>query len=222
MTINFLDLYNDVASQPWSMFDSGATVKEDFEPALVSSINKAIIDIWYSYPFSFRIKKYGFSTMANYQSYELPNGNILNESSIEDNLFAVKRDNSYLNYNPDISENEEKFGTPTEFYIEDDKIVLYPIPDKRYHVSIKYLTLSIGFDKDDNEIFYLENTTDYIDIPQKYESLFKNTILAKALVDSIASVNDENYAGYRLQFDKAYKLLIKVSNPVKKSMSISF
>lgn len=222
MTINFLDLYNDVASQPWSMFDSGATVKEDFEPALVSSINKAIIDIWYSYPFPFRIKKYSFSTMPNYPSYELPNGNILNESSIEDNLFAVKLDNSYLNYNPDISENEEKFGKPTEFYIEDDRIVLYPIPDKRYRISIKYLTLSIGFDKDDNEIFYLEDTTDYIDIPPKYESLFKNTILAKALVDSIASVNDENYAGYRLQFDKAYKLLIKVSNPVKKSKSISF
>ena len=35
MTINFLDLYNDVASQPWSMFDSGATVKEDFEPEFV-------------------------------------------------------------------------------------------------------------------------------------------------------------------------------------------
>ena len=57
---------------------------------------------------------------------------------------------------------------------------------------MKYLSLSIGFDKEDNEIFYLENPTDYIDIPQKYEALFKNTLLAKALVDSIASVNDEN------------------------------
>ena len=87
---------------------------------------------------------------------------------------------------------------------------------------MKYLSLSIGFDKEDNEIFYLENPTDYIDIPQKYEALFKNTLLAKALVDSIASVNDENYAGYRLQFDKAYKLLIKTANPVKKSMAIKY
>ena len=52
--------------------------------------------------------------------------------------------------------------------------------------------------------------------------MFKNTILAKSLVDSIASVNDENYAGYKLQFDKAYKLLIRITNPVKKSMSILF
>lgn len=223
MTINFLDLYNDVASQPWSMFDSGAEVKEDFEPALVSSINKAIIDIWYSYPFSFRIKNYSFSTMRGINKYELPNGNPVNESSIEDNLFAIKIDGRYLEYNPDINLNSTtETGKPNKFAIVDDKLILSPTPDKRYQIEIKYSTLSIGFDKDENEIFYLENPTDYISIPEKYEALFKNTILAKALVDSIASVNDENYAGYKLQFDKAYKLLIKVTNPVKKSKCISF
>ena len=147
MTINFLDLYNDVASQPWSMFDSGAEIKEDFEPALVSSINKAITDIWYSYPFSFRIKNYSFNTMPNNFKYELPNGNIVNESSIEDNLFAIKIGENYLEYNPDkVFDN--KTGLPKEFRIEDDKIILYPSPDKKYTINIKYLNLAIGFDKD--------------------------------------------------------------------------
>lgn len=223
MVINFLDLYNDVASQPWSMFDSGAEVKDDFEPALVSSINKAIIDVWYSYPFSFRLRKRKISTMRNIQKCELPNGNMINESSIEDNLFSIKIDNSYLSYNPDItSDTSAEFGKPREFTIEDDTLVLFPIPDKRYTIDIKYLTLSIGFDNNDNEIFYLENPTDFISIPEKYETVFKNTILAKALMDSIASVNDENYAGYKLQFDKAFKLLIKVTNPIKKSKCIKF
>ena len=221
MTIKFLDLYNDVASQPWSMFDSGAENKEDFEPALVSSINKAIIDIWYSYPFSFRLKKYVFSTLPNLNSYNLPNGNILNESSIQDNLFAVLLDKKHLEYNTDPTDYAQT-GTPEKFDIDEDNIILSPTPNKRYKITMKYLSLSIGFDKEDNEIFYLENPTDYIDIPQKYEALFKNTVLAKALVDSIASVNDENYAGYRLQFDKAYKLLIKTTNPVKKSMAIKY
>lgn len=221
MTIKFLDLYNDVASQPWSMFDSGAENKEDFEPALVSSINKAVIDIWYSYPFSFRVKKYVFTTMPNICSYNLPNGNVLNESSIQDNLFAVLLDKKHLEYNPNQTDTENS-GIPERFDIDDDNIIFFPCPDKRYKIVMKYLSLSIGFDKDDNEIFYLENPTDYIDIPQKYEILLKNTILAKALVDSIASVNDENYAGYRLQFDKAYKLLIKTTNPVKKSMAVKY
>lgn len=219
MTINFLDLYNDVASQPWSMFDSGAETKADFEPALVSSINKAITDIWYSYPFPFRIKKYVINTLAKYNSYSLPKGNIINESSLEDNLFAVKIDDEYLDC---VSKffDENSFGKPLEFMIEDDNLILSPIPDKKYKITIKYLNLAIGYDSDDNEIFYLENPNDYINIPQKYETAFKNTILAKALVDSIASVNDENYVGYKLQYDKAYKLLIKITNPIKKSMSV--
>lgn len=221
MTINFLDLYNDVASQPWSMFDAGAEVVDDFEPALVSSINKAIINIWYSYPFPFRIKKHKILTMPNIASYELPSGNIINESSIEDNLFNITINGEHLNYVTEFSTKKEK-GLPTEFMIEEDKIILSPTPDKKYSLVIRYLTLSIGFDKDNNELFYLEKPTDYIDIPQKYESLFKNVILAKTQVDSIVSINDENYAGYRLQFDKAYKLLIKISNPIKKSMSIKF
>lgn len=221
MTIKFLDLYNDVASQPWSMFDSGAEIKEDFEPALVSSINKAITDIWYSYPFSFRTREYSFATVNNIKKYKLPSGNIINEGSIEDNLFAVKCNDRYLEYNPNLSEFSKK-GEPKEFTIKDDNIIFHPMPDKRYQVNIKYLTLAIGYDKNENEIFYLENPTDYISIPKKYETMFKHTILAKSLMDSIASINDENYAGYKLQFDKAYKLLIKITNPVKKSMSISF
>ena len=170
MTIKFLDLYNDVASQPWSMFDSGAENKEDFEPALVSSINKAIIDIWYSYPFSFRLKKYIFTTLPNINTYNLPNGNILNESSIQDNLFAVLLDKKHLEYNTDPTDYAQT-GTPEKFDIDEDNIILSPTPNKRYKITMKYLSLSIGFDKEDNEIFYLENPTDYIDIPQKYEEI---------------------------------------------------
>ncbi len=220
MTINFLDLYNDVASQPWSMFDYGAETSSDLEPALVSSINKAIIDIWYSYPFSFRLKKYNLITNPRYNSYNIPDGNILNESSIEDNLFAITIDGKHLSYNPELKE-DRKLGTPKEFTISDDEIILSPVPDRRYQVSIKYLTLSIGFNEDDEEIFYLENPTDYIDIPLKYESIFKNAVKAKAMLESLVSTGDENYLGYKIQFDKAYKLLIKVTNPVKKSMYIS-
>ena len=169
MTINFLDLYNDVASQPWSMFDSGAEIKEDFEPALVSSINKAIMDIWYSYPFSFRIKSYSFHTMPNNSKYELPNGNIVNESSIEDNLFAIKIGEHYLEYNPD-NNLDDKIGIPKEFRIEEDKIILYPSPDKKYLINIKYLNLAIGFDKDDNEgrhINYIMQLYTYGTLPGK-------------------------------------------------------
>ena len=221
MTIKFLDLYNQVASQPWSMFDGYAETADDLEPALVSSINKAIIDVWYSYPFSFRIKEFAFTTTPNYFKYNLPDGNILNEESIEDNMFSITINNNHLSYNPEIKPTKE-IGTPTEFGIIDDEIILSPTPNKKYQIKIKYLTLAIGQNKEQEDIFYLENPTDFMDIPKKYETIFKNAVITKAMVDSIASVNDENYVGYKIQFDKAFKLLIKVTNPTKKSMSISF
>ena len=56
MTITLLELYNEVASQPWSMFDNDAESTDDFDAALISSINKALVEIWCSYPFEFRVK----------------------------------------------------------------------------------------------------------------------------------------------------------------------
>ena len=38
MTITLLELYNEVASQPWSMFDNDAESTDDFDAALISSI----------------------------------------------------------------------------------------------------------------------------------------------------------------------------------------
>ena len=54
MTLTFLDLYNTAASQEWSMYDNDATDKNDFEASLVIDLNKAVSEILYSYPFSFR------------------------------------------------------------------------------------------------------------------------------------------------------------------------
>jgi hypothetical protein len=46
MTLTFIDLYNECAGQPWSMFDAEAESQDDFETALKISINKAISYLW--------------------------------------------------------------------------------------------------------------------------------------------------------------------------------
>ena len=56
MTLTFLDIYNEVAGQAWSMYDGDAESVDEMESALKSSINKALSEIWCSYPFPFRIK----------------------------------------------------------------------------------------------------------------------------------------------------------------------
>ena len=44
MTLTFLDLYNECAGQPWSMFDNDAESAVDFESAMKISINSENAD----------------------------------------------------------------------------------------------------------------------------------------------------------------------------------
>lgn len=220
MTLTLLNIYNDVASQPWSAFDSDITTASDMEPALLSAINKALIDIWYSYPFSFRLKKLLIRTIPKISKYNLPDGNIPQVGFSSDNVYSVRLGNNYLNTITDEDELSSQQGKPTGFYIDDESIIFSDIPDDFYNIMVKYASISVGVNSNGDEIFSLENLTDYIDIPTKYEVVFRNALISKAMMYAIASVSDENYMGYQLQFNTAYKLLIKISSPLIKTKSI--
>lgn len=77
MTLTFLTIYNEVAGQAWSMYDGDAESVDEMESALKSSINKALSEIWCSYPFPFRIKTMTITTREGVNEYATPNGNIL-------------------------------------------------------------------------------------------------------------------------------------------------
>ena len=49
---------------------------------------------------------------------------------------------------------------------------------------------------------------------ERYEQLFKSALLPKAMYYAIASETDENYNGYKEQYEEAYKLLIKYSRGI--------
>ena len=80
MALTFLDIYNEVAGQAWSMYDGDAESIDEMESALKSSINKALSEIWCSYPFPFRIKTLNISTSPNNSEYSTPNGNIIKKT----------------------------------------------------------------------------------------------------------------------------------------------
>ena len=214
MTLTYLDIYNEVSAQAWSMFDTDAENKEDFETAMSTSIQKALSEVWHSYPYPFRIKKQKIKTRAGKANYAAPNGNIITKSFNGSEVYSIRIGKDYLTYNEDYIEGTET-GTPTSFYIDDNYIYLDPIPDDAYDVVIEYLTLVVGFDSDENEIYTLQNETDYLDIPEKYETLFKNVLITKAMVYVIASPEDENYPGYQQQYEEAYRILIDYCNGIE-------
>ena len=211
MTLTFLDLYNTAASQEWSMYDNDATKTEDFEKSLVIALNKAVTEILYSYPFSFRERTHVILTIPNLKSYGIPKGLILKN---RENSYCIKINSRPLKLIQNPFKSEEKTGVPEGFYIRGSKLVLYPTPSEKFIVTIDYLTLSIGENSNEEEIFMLSKDDDTISIPEHLEEIFKQAVITRTMLKSISSEGDENYTAYKKQSETAYRQLVKFSKGV--------
>lgn len=212
MTLTLLDLYNSAASQEWAMYDNDAASDAEFEVSFVLALNKAVLDIYASYEFPFRERTHIILTIPNLNAYDMPQGLILRDTS---GKYAVKYNSVRLNYLENHSDLKPKRGITTDFYIQNDKIILYPTPCEKAIVTIDYMTLAVGEAANGEEIYSLKNASDRLSVPVYLEELMKEAIITRAMLNTIASETDENYSAYKKQADKAYKLLIKYSKGVR-------
>ena len=222
MSITLLDLYNMVASQSWSMFDNDAENKNDFNPALLSAINKALVEIWCSYPFPFRRKEITITTQTALNEYNLPDGIIEQKITKSGEKYAVKTGRNFLDFIEYPEDLEFVAGKPEGFFINNDKLSFYPVPDGVYNIKICYHTFSVGIDSSLQPIYALVDADDVIVIPDEYKQLFLNALCAKSMMYALTSPRDENYAGYAILFEKAYKLLIRAVGGRKKNRKVVF
>lgn len=211
MTITLLDLYNATASQEWAMYDNDAVSDLEFEESLVIALNKAIIEIYSSYNFPFRERTHLILTIPKIENYEMPNGLIKQTQSGQ---YAVKYNSIPLELEKNPENLIPQIGMPKKFYIKNNDIILYPTPIERGMVTIDYYTLAIGESELGEEIFSLKKQGDMLSVPSHLEEIMKEAIMARTMLNSIASESDENYSAYKKQADKAYKLLIKYSRGV--------
>lgn len=219
MTLTLLDLYNTAASQEWAMYDNDAVSDSEFEDSFVLAINKAIIEIFASYDFPFRERTHLILTIPKMDSYDLPNGLIKKDLK---GRYAVKYNSVLLNFIENPLDLEVKSGIPEGFYIKNDKIVLYPIPQEKGLVTIDYMTLAIGESASGEEIFSLKKDSDILTVPVYLEELMKEAIITRTMLNTIASESDENYSAYAKQAERAFKLLVKYSKGVGQDKSIKF
>lgn len=208
MTLTLLDIYNQTASQAWSMYDSDITADDELETGLKTSIQKALSEIWCSYEFPFRFKTWKFKTAPGKYQYQLPNGNLSKTTVNGKERFNITLDGNYLEYLSDYNNLEPKEGIPEGFYVHNDTLYLYPTPDKVYQIQAEYITLTVGVNSLNENIFTLNSITDTLNIPVKYEELFKNALITLSLAYSIADTTDENYSQYIMQYQNAYDKLI--------------
>ncbi len=99
---------------------------------------------------------------------------------------------------------------------------MYPVPDAAYNIEVGYWSIFLAMDEDDEEKATLENDTDYINIPEKYEHHFRNCVISKAMIYIIADESDENHSGYQTQYDEAYKILIDLTAGIDKDKRIGW
>ena len=217
MTLTFLDLYNTCASQEWSMYDNDAANKDEFEESLVIALNKAVTEILYSYPFNFRHRTHLLFTIPNIKTYTMPKGLIIKDN---DGSYSVKINSHKLNLIENTFDTEAKTGVPDGFYIRGSKIILNPIPSDKFIVSIDYLTLAIGENKNNEEILFLKNEDDVISIPEYLEEIFKNAVISRTMLNSISAERDENYSAYKKQSEISYRQLVKYSKGVGQEKSV--
>ena len=176
------------------------------------AINKAILDIYASFDFHFRERTHLILSFPKMDAYDLPNGLIKRDKNGE---HIVKYNSKTLKYIENPSDLEVKTGLPEGFYIQNNNIVLYPIPIEKGIITIDYMTLAIGENNAGEEIYSLKNDTDILSVPIHLEELMKEAIITRTMLNTIASENDENYSAYLKQADRAYKLLIKYAKGVK-------
>jgi len=211
MTLTFLDLYNSAASQEWSMYDNDANTTDDLEKPLVVALNKAVTEILYSYPFSFREKTHILFTIPDVNSYSIPKG-LIQKDKLGD--CCVKINSRPLRLIKNTFTLQNKKGIPENFYIRGSKMVLYPTPNEKFIITIDYLTLAVGEDNNEDEIFALKNADDIVTVPEYLEEIFKNAVISRAMLNSISSEGDENYSAYKKQSEIAYKQLVKFAKGV--------
>lgn len=219
MTITLLDLYNATASQEWAMYDNDALSDAEFEDSLVLAINKAILEIYASYDFSFRERTHLILTIPRMDAYDMPSGLIKRDSK---GRHIVKYNSSLLRFIDDPAHIKMTLGTPEGFFIQNGNIVFSPIPQEKGMVTIDYHTLVIGESAEGEELYALKKDSDILLVPPHLEELMKEAIITRTMLNSIASESDENFSAYKKQADKALKLLIKYSKGVGVDKEIKF
>lgn len=209
MALTFLDLYNECAGQPWSMYDGEAESMDDLESALKISINKAVSYLWNYQPWTFRRQTAKIKTKPGKIEYTVPDG-LLERTVIDgEQKYRIKYDNKFLDYIPDFELMENLEGEPEGFYVDGESLLLYPTPDDSYTINVSYLVLPYGLNEEDEPVYEFTEESDYLNIPEKYEKLFKNCVISLAMMYAIADETDENYSGYKKQYDDALDTLMQ-------------
>ena len=137
----------------------------------------------------------------------------VNKYSLPEGYILYIRPDDDTNRPPLLYNMEHKYlpltatGTPIYYWIYEDKIILYPTPDKQNDgqvYKVRYLTDKYAVDENGCEKETLENATDEPIIPEGYRSLLVYGVVS----DFRASSGDPKSVFYRRKYNALYNKML--------------
>ena len=173
---------NTVDEQPPSF---SATDEETYKKKQM--LNNALSEIFCE-EWNFRKSVMTFQTVDGQSAYDMPLG------IIEKQGVKVEGVTNPLTFESAPYSLDNSSGTPSRYYIQGDKLVLYPTPTDARTVTVHYLNLMSGLSESGTPQIGLTLETDVPNIPETFHDLIvkkaelfymrdkstKNTVQAKA------------------------------------------
>ena len=205
MTITLKSIYEEITTQSWSIFDSDISSLEDDDAGVISTIKKALNELWNGYKYSFKVKTKNITLQAETNNISKVTGKIKKVILVDEDgdETEIKCSGNDL-----LSSNK---GEPKEYFIKYNKIYFKPTPTEPCNIKIDYYNSFPVLSKKGEPQTNFKELTDYIDIKEEYEDLFLRALITRTMA-LYPHPNQLIHATYEKQSEKAFKLLIEACN----------
>lgn len=213
MTITAQRLLTELGNKAWSGFNKDDMIwnSEDSEQARCE-LNGALRYLINLEDFPFRAKEQELRAIPNISNYNVPVGQITSIYN-KDNL------NSLVYFGDSTDFDKSAVGEPVNYWIDynnpNEKLRLYPIPDKSYNLSVVYNQFMPVKKANGSTSFEFENADDFINMPANLEFLFMDCLILMTMAQNNKDEQDENYRPTLNEFNERWEVFKRAVNPAK-------
>lgn len=219
--MDFFNLLKRVSNLKWATDDPIPKTFDDVLETSKIAMQQALIELWHTYPFTFK-KVTRYQVLPAYESaIEAPMGTLT--AVCLENGRVLEQVETF----GDMDDSETPvYGTPECYRLVQnntgDKIEFYPTPLEPVTIGISYDTACMARDKSGTERVNLSAQNDTININGAVQrELFENALILLTEVYLIQDSSDENYIPYFEAYQRALRLLINYGiTPLKKKVVI--
>lgn len=173
---NYFDILKKVCILAHEEIPLSFSVNSAPYPEIKQYIRNIIEEICTKFPWTFKERKYTFSTESSCYEYDIPENTVpsnivKNGIKIEGNLQPLE-----FIYHDEFDTLGNSQGMPLKYSFYGNKLLLYPTPEKTYSICIKYLTAYYATDGE-TEKANLEVETDSCIIPDRWLTLLSGGLM---------------------------------------------